>query len=705
MTREELIQMAEKKHEREQLIAAAEEKFKSGSTSVPESDVKGESFLQGLGQAESLGYLPELQAGAAKLVSDPQSGLNEKLKAQGINVVEPKFDLSTDQARSRDLKLRSEAPDQYLTGNIAGGLVSSPIYGAALGRVGLGGGMAAKGAIEGIKQGLITGAKQGAALGLVSNPNQRPGDEGIQPLARIGQSAGGAAVGGAVGSAVGGLMGRFGKVLPEKASVPEDSLDVQTLNKRVDPRDIEINPPEPTAPTTEPVSFKDLKTQVGEMRKSGTLKDSPSVGRVEEIVKNNPDLPKPIPGLHKEALADKGAYEKLRNYAEAPTPAGEQIRFYEQGMKQAAQQKLAKLVMDHGERPPLGKLESGDNLMNIVGTKYSQTKEQLGPLFEEFKDMRLPKVQIVPEIRQNLVDNIPKLNKYLNVDEETGNLALAPFTPKMGITSQAHGDLNKVVGALNSKSLSFEDLQNIREFLRQSIDPVNPKATQVLADARKSMLDYMDYLVGSRSPSKDVRGTFKQYAINEKNLDSVERIIGGKIEHMDQLMNANPERVLDKIYANSNNIKVMKQAIGDPEFKNLTSDYLYNLVERASDKGTVSAAKLSSLIKQRGHVLKEALSPEESRRLTDLVDYMRLMPDTPSPNPSGTARSAEIIGKLMHGNVMGSVKEGVGLLKDIHGNVKSINELNKIMAAPKKVPLRGGTVPGGLVNTAIQSRR
>jgi hypothetical protein len=643
-----------------------------------------EATLQGAGQAALLGYAPELAAGAGSILPNPTAGVDKELSSQGF-IVRPKNPdegggISLEDARKRNLSLQQEHPAAYGAGELMGGIGSAPLYGSALKSVpvigsALGGDIAAGSVGEGIKQGAIAGAKGGAALGFLANPNQRPEDSGFNASGRLRNAAGGLVTGGVFGGAAGGIIGKSGEITTQPEIKNPEAMG---------------GAPSGTEPIAAPTNASEIRSQVQKFKNVGGETSQPTAQMLTDIVDRNPDLVKPLPNFHDKMLSSKADYEELRNLAESPTAAGKDIRDYEQVMKTSTQNKLSDFVTQKAGRPALDKMEAGDQLMNAVLDKYNQNKEGLAPIFERFQNLSLPKEEVAPAVRKAIVGDIPKLNKYLSIDEDSGNLTLKPFTPKMGISPQSHGVMKNVVDALNSKSVSFEDLQNIREYMRQSLDPVNPKATKVVEDARKSLLNYMDTLVSTKSaaagPSQagapDVRGTFKQYAQNEKSLDQVERIIGGKLENFDQLLTARPEKVLDRIFSSPTNIKIVRQVIGDEKAASLSADYLNNLMERSSKKGILSSQGLSALINKNKYSLQEAMGKDDFQRVSDLVDYMRLVPDAASPNPSGTARSTEIIKSILSGHPIEAARHGVEVLKEVGKDLGSTQKLNQIMNPP-----------------------
>lgn len=675
-------------------ISAYEQHLKQNYLSSPNAETRGEAFIQGVGQGGLFGYGPEVQSAVGGLIPDPSKSTNEELEKQGFKIQEPEYKgLTLQEARSRGQRLSKESPYSSFAGNVVGGLASG---------VGLSKGLEALKLVKpvtGFLSGMKQGAGIGAGVGLVTNPNEAPEDSGINMGARLQNMVSGGAIGGLLGGASGALINKFGKPIPPENKPITSAEDIQL--KSPEYKKLEITEP---VESLEPKNFKEIESQVSSMKRSGILKDSPTVERLDSIVKNNPDLPKPIPGIHDEMLKNKPNYEKIRTMAESPTSAGEQIRLYEQGMKQQAEKKIGDLISQNGERIPLEKMEAGENLMSSVKNYHDKVQDILSPVFEYTKDIRLPRSGVVGDVRSSLVKSIPELEASLKINK-SGALELKPFDAKMGITRQAYSSLSDAVKSLNSKSLSLEDMQRIREYLRQSTDPTNPKSTAVLEKARRGMLDYMTDLVEKNSPQElDYRNLMKEYAINETNVSQAEQIIGGKLESLDQLLMANPERVLDKVFSGTNNIKVMQKVMGQKQFSELTKDYLYNLVQRSSDKGSLSSNKLNSLLKSKDSVLKSALNEVEYNRLKDLTDYMRLIPDTASPNPSGTARTSEILKKAAHGDKMGLLKESVGLLKDIGANSREIKNLNKMILESKTKPpvKRSGNIPVGLINAAEQ---
>lgn len=206
LTDDQLIEMANKKGlimptgpspfesmSDDELIAAANKKSSGNPASAA---------LEGAGQALTLGYLPQLQAGAERLIPSPTSDVDERLRQQGFKLPEESYVKSRDEFISRGAGLQKENPYSYGAGMLAGTALQAPMVAglagapaaSALGRVG-----------QAVKGGAIMGAAQ--------NPGDTAGQEsGLQLGERLKGASSGAAVGGVAQGAL-GLAGKTGEAL------------------------------------------------------------------------------------------------------------------------------------------------------------------------------------------------------------------------------------------------------------------------------------------------------------------------------------------------------------------------------------------------------------------------------------------------------------------------------------------------------------
>lgn len=157
----------------------AEAKKESGSRA------EAQTALENYGDTMTLGYLPQLQAGAEKIMTPVLNYIT------GNNVESDDYLKARDSNRKRIEELSKENPKSALIGKVAGVVNQAPLLaGKAIQGVG---------ALEKI----ASAAKAGAVLGAAQNPGDIEGE--YSPL-QIGDRAKNAAIGGAIGAAAQGVV-------------------------------------------------------------------------------------------------------------------------------------------------------------------------------------------------------------------------------------------------------------------------------------------------------------------------------------------------------------------------------------------------------------------------------------------------------------------------------------------------------------------
>jgi len=176
-----------------------EKQFSNKPSAAPQAR-PAQAALEGFGQTASMGYLPQLQAGAENAVNNAQrltglgaGGADAKLEEQGFQLPERDYVQMRDENIARQKQLAEKNPVASMAGKGAGIVASmAATPGASLlkGVSGVGGAVA---------RGMAQGALQGAAY--------NPGDtKGVVDSTQFGDRAIGAGVGGLAGGAI-GLMG------------------------------------------------------------------------------------------------------------------------------------------------------------------------------------------------------------------------------------------------------------------------------------------------------------------------------------------------------------------------------------------------------------------------------------------------------------------------------------------------------------------
>lgn len=161
-----------------------------------------EAALSGFGQSASMGYLPQLQAATETGIVDPLTKLlgkvgigpgavNEQLKASGATLPDsPSYVEARDRALQQQEQLRKAHPVATAAGSVGGTIATTPIMGAGLKALGIGG--------NALKATVAAGALQGGLY----NPGDVAGE--ISPL-QVSERAKGAAIGAAIPIAMKGI--------------------------------------------------------------------------------------------------------------------------------------------------------------------------------------------------------------------------------------------------------------------------------------------------------------------------------------------------------------------------------------------------------------------------------------------------------------------------------------------------------------------
>ncbi len=419
----------------------------------------------------------------------------------------------------------------------------------------------------------------------------------------------------------------------------------------------------------------------------------PSFERMKQIEQIVPDLSiKPL-NYHYDMLSNPKKMKELKiQFENLPTKDAQQIAAYNYEMLNESEKKVKSLVNEISGAEPKSLPDSGSDLINTVKDKYSAEKEALGPIFQ---DLKKSNTQISPQESADLIYQIgenSKVGKLLEVDQTTGKFKLKNNTPRTGVSDQEHKIISRLVDDLND-GMTFEEIQNAREFLRKGIDPANPKVTEEISKVRSVLLGQLENLAGKYGPQ--VKDTFKRYAINERTRESIEQIIGGKIESLDAMYSANPDKVVGKIFSNPNHAEIVKSYVGPEKFSEMVQAYVNNGISKSFDstKGFLPH-NLKSWVAKNDAFL-NAYLPETKERLSALADYgfmaRRFLDEV---NPSGTA--ASLAGMLspksffqkvaQEGVVSAATSEATGLVRGKLKQRQAVGALSDALSGVQKTP-------------------
>lgn len=419
----------------------------------------------------------------------------------------------------------------------------------------------------------------------------------------------------------------------------------------------------------------------------------PGKERLAEIVKIVPDIETKPLKYHYSMMENPKSMKELKlQFENLPTEDAKKIAAYNQEIIDESTRKINRTAYDMAGMDPKSLSDSGHDFISTVKEKYKAEKSTLGPIFNEVQK-RAPVLN--PRDSRNLIISLgenSKIGKILEQSKETGRFGLAPNTPRTGLSDNEHGILKRVVDDLND-GMTFEEIQKTRDFLRKSIDPSNPAASAEIGKVRSIMLGQLENMAENIDPQ--IGKTFKAYAINERNRESIEKIIGGKIESLDAMYAANPDKVVKKILSNPNYSKIVSEYIGPQKMNEIMSSFVQSGINKSTDSAKGFAPhSFKSWLKSNLNILEANMPLESIERLNALADYgyygKRFLDEV---NPSGTAASLKAM--LEPGSFVQKVRQkGIteALVSEVTSKATSIakqrNAVNTVNEMMGKQPIK-----------------
>jgi hypothetical protein len=426
--------------------------------------------------------------------------------------------------------------------------------------------------------------------------------------------------------------------------------------------------------------------------------------RLKEIESALPDLQTKPLKYHSEMFDNPKSMKALKlQFENLPTKNAQKIAAYNQEIVDESFRKIGSTVEQYSGGQPRSLSDAGYDLIESVKTKYNSDKEMLGPLFKEIQDNAKAIDPVASRDLTLAIGENSKLGKTMTVDKETGRITLARNAPRTGISDQEHGILSRVVEDLND-GMTFKEIQDTRDFLRKSVDPANPAATAEINKVRSILLDQLENM--SSKYGDKVHSVFKAYAVNERARESIEKIIGGKIESLDAMFAANPDKVVKKIFSNPNYTKVVGSYVGPQKMNEVIGSFINSGFAKSVDSvNGFKPHEFRNWLKANDSILKANISPEALIRLNALADYgymgKRFLDEV---NPSGSGASilkglspGEIAQKVATQNPIATATNEVASRVGLNFKQRqAMRNVNEMMGTPKK------TIVTNSLKTAIK---
>jgi hypothetical protein len=354
------------------------------------------------------------------------------------------------------------------------------------------------------------------------------------------------------------------------------------------------------------------------------------------------DLKFPTMAWQVEGLSNKAARDRVGAVLESQSQLGQDLNLIQAHQKQESVQKLKETVQNIAPGKQLGvdRLSTGQELQDFVETTRKAKREQLAPLFEQIDSVGSTAIYEPQVIIDHVERAIPTASKYLNVTPN--GVVLQKYSAAMPFAKETYNALKEVVEFANRPNGTLGELRNVRNSIGDRLVFGAPdRVYSQIVPLRKELMDFMESEIQKQIPNLEVRNAFKEYAINEQNYDAAKKIFG---------KNAAPEDIVKNIFRNSNTVADAKAILGNEKFNEITANWLNGEIGRVSDptKNGFSSNKFSTFLRDKAPELQVALAdnPEAVKRIQALTTRMQILPDAPSVNPSGTAKTAGLLERI-----------------------------------------------------------
>lgn len=423
----------------------------------------------------------------------------------------------------------------------------------------------------------------------------------------------------------------------------------------------------------------------------GEAAESVTKKRMLEIIAEETDLPVPHE-LQIQSLDDAATRKRYAAFlqdAMNDKNAQDALKL-EAWQKQQAIKALDNTISDLAPnyKPITDEVKAGDRAVKLFDTQYTTEKKELAPLFKRFDPAAVNKVTYPGELVGRLEEAIPGVSNYLDFDGVNGPVKLAKYDPGMPFSKNVYGAIKDLISSVNKEGLTLGELRNLRNTIADRVNLLSaPRDSAQIQRLKSGLMDFLASEIEKIDPSLKVRDLFKRYAINEQKREIIEKIFGGKIgDKFKFAKEIRPEKVLDRIFSDTVAVENAKDILGPKAFNELLADYLSTAKKDVTDatKNGFSSNKFASFLDRKEYALLEATkeNPRVYRRLKNVTDYMRILPDAPPANPSNTAPTAkfllsDVVKKIM--NPAESISEVVSALKQKGAAEENKAILNEVL--------------------------
>ncbi len=514
------------------------------------------------------------------------------------------------------------------------------LLGTALPLVATGGlGALAKGAGVGARIGLS--ALEGAGISGVNQFNDDWSQNKSLDAQKIAASVGLGALLGGAGGVLGETINAFkaAKSADALAKVSSSTADQagEAASKIASAESAPFDAPKEYK-GVQPTTYQGIVDRVNAAKASNTAQELPSAAILDDSL-SRVALENPVNPLQRDSLASQETRDIYQAAKEAPNGTGPILQNYEAAQKAELVgktfQTLKEIAPEHEPIPDAYK--AGKFAIDAFTNQYETEKKALSPIFENLKKLPVEK-ELLPDSIIRMTEAVPGIANM--VDATGSELAIRPYKTAWGIDKATYNAVKEAIDGLTGEENNLQTLWNVRKGLDQHVDVLaQGQAPSQIRSLKSALMNQMQEATGN----PNIRDAFKRYAINEQQREVIEKAFGASVgkQEFGQISKIKPEVIGDKIFNNSATVQAAKNILPKEQFNAMLSNWLSEAQAGVTDKGAFSANKFGSFLRRNQDALNIAFqdNPAHLQKLNDLTTIMRILPDAPSVNPSGTAKT------------------------------------------------------------------
>jgi hypothetical protein len=552
--------------------------------------------IEGFGQGASMGYLPELQALAGKLMPDPNAKLDAGLKKMGFDVQQGKetYTQLRDENVKRQDALSKSNPVAYYGSMVGGAVATAPAIEAALTK--------AAPSLAGLslaKRAAATGAVMGAA----ANPGSTEGEIApIQPLERGKNAVLGAGLGfglSKLGQAV--SSARAALKAPAAAGAAGEVVDdaIPLLQKKINAAKIEA-------------AAKELGVELT----PGQLLDDGFLQKLDDMLRESP------------TMVGRGQANVVKKGVDAATSAAESAL-------EGASNRTAR--------------EVGEETNAAIAAKVRAEKAPISAMYDKVREST-QHIEVSPNSVKAIARNVGKLDEA-NFNGPAKGLVNGAIEDIEKLTNvdqikKLRTNLRSVLQGTASPS-ERSAVANIDARLKALEEGTIARAAKTMAKEAKdpALAEELTSLIGER------RVADKQYAQFMTKLKDFSGVIkGGRVStpeaFVQKLEAINPEEFTRKLFTkgNSKGLEFVQEHFPE-EAKQIFALEKGKLLSKFTNDGKVRGAALVKEVmndqKYSPEVRRLMFGEEGLKKLSAAKTYFESLPA--KANPSGTAVTQDIL--------------------------------------------------------------